>query len=105
MTLRIYSTNLMLLWYFFKNISHNFGGDWYKIGVTLKEVEEAIYNEKHTLKRRWPVSTENFNRTSKIWKLLDSPLQALKKTESTTKNKCSVLLSSLYTELVFNTTL
>lgn len=68
----------MLVWYFFKNISHNVGGDWYKIGIGLKEVEEAIYNEKHTLKR-CPVSTENFNRTSKIWKLLDSPIQALKK--------------------------
>lgn len=36
---------------------------------------------------------------------MDCPIQALKKTESTTKNKCSILLSSLYTELVFNTTL
>lgn len=41
----------MLLWYFFKNISHNVGGDWYMIGIGLKEVEEAVYNEKHTLKK------------------------------------------------------
>ena len=76
-----------------------------KIGLRLKEVEEAIYRKSRYLKRRWPAFTGNFNRTSKIWKLLDCPIQALKKTESTTKNRCSILLSSLYTELVFNTTL
>lgn len=50
-------------------------------------MEEVIYNEKQTLKedgifkRRCFASTENFNRPGKIWKLWESPICVLKKTE------------------------
>lgn len=43
---------------------------------------------------------------AKFGNYLDSPIHVLKKkTQLTTKNKCSLLLSSLYTELFCNTTL
>ena len=37
--------SLVLLDYFFKNISYKIGEDWYKIGLRLKAVEEAIYRK------------------------------------------------------------
>ena len=37
--------NLVLLDYFFKNISYKIGEDWHKIGLRMKAVEEAMYRK------------------------------------------------------------